>query len=72
MDFLRIGIILALVLVFIGIYILVSILNKRTKVPKGCEFAHLEAKCGTCLSKTCKSRKEEVTLSWQFYGLLSY
>lgn len=63
MDFLRIGIILALVLVFIGIYILVSILNKRTKVPKGCEFAHLEAKCGTCLSKTCKSRKEEVTLS---------
>jgi hypothetical protein len=62
MDLLQIIIILALVLAFVGIYILVTILNKKTKVPAGCEFAHLEAACGACLSKTCERKKEEVTV----------
>jgi hypothetical protein len=62
MDLLQIALILAIVLVFIGVYILAFILNKKTKAPEGCEFAHLEARCGACLSKTCEKKKEEVTV----------
>ncbi|MGI6787340.1 MAG: hypothetical protein ACOX5X_02150 [Acholeplasmataceae bacterium] len=50
---------IVIVLAFAGIYILTTIINKKTKVPEGCEFAHLEANCGACLSKTCEMKKEK-------------
>lgn len=61
MDYLRIVIILGAVLALVGIYMLALILNRKTKVPEGCEFAHLEATCGGCLSRTCEVRIEEGT-----------
>ncbi|MGI6782458.1 MAG: hypothetical protein ACOX56_06590 [Acholeplasmataceae bacterium] len=59
MDILGIIIGLGIVFLFTGIYILVSLGNRKTKVPEGCEFAYLEANCGACLSKTCEKTKEK-------------
>lgn len=59
MDILGIIIGLGIILVLVTVYIIAVIGNKKTKVPAGCEFAHLEASCGACLSKTCEMKKEE-------------
>lgn len=55
------GIVIGLTMVFllVGAYILMTLINRKTKVPAGCELAHLEATCGACLSRTCEIKKEE-------------
>lgn len=59
MDLLPIIIGIGAILLLVTIYIAAVILNRKTKVPKGCELAYLEATCGACLNKSCEIRKEE-------------
>lgn len=59
MDLIPIIIGIGAILLLVSIYIVATILNRKTKVPKGCELAYLEATCGACLNKSCEIRKEE-------------
>lgn len=42
------------------VYTVAYVYNKKTKIPKGCEIAFLEAQtCGTCYVSSCSMRQEE-------------
>lgn len=59
MDYVGILVGLGLVFAMVGLYIIVTLVNRKTKVPAGCELAYLEATCGACLNKSCEIKKEE-------------
>lgn len=54
---------LTLLLAFIGIFIVISVLNKKTPVPESCQHAYIEAQsCETCAISGGCSFKEAIDM----------
>jgi hypothetical protein len=54
---------LMLLLAFIGIFIVISVLNKKTPVPESCQHAYMEAQsCETCAISGGCSFKEAIDM----------
>ncbi len=54
---------LTLLLAFIGIFIVISVLNKKTPVPESCQHAYMEAQsCETCAISGGCSFKEAIDM----------
>ena len=54
---------LTLILAFIGIFIVISVLNKKTPVPESCQHAYMEAQsCETCAISGGCSFKEAIDM----------
>ncbi len=72
MEYIQVLIGLAVILLIVGAYIAATLINRKTKVPAGCELSYLEATCGACLNKSCEIKKEEKVsvIWWYIYGHL--
>lgn len=54
---------LSLLMVFIGLFIVISVLNKKTPVPESCQHAYMEAQsCETCAVSGGCSFKEAIDM----------
>jgi hypothetical protein len=54
---------LMLLMAFIGIFVVISVLNKKTPVPESCQHAYMEAQsCETCAVSGGCSFKEAIDM----------
>lgn len=54
---------LMLLMAFIGIFVVISVLNKKTPVPESCQHAYMEAQsCETCAISGGCSFKEAIDM----------
>lgn len=54
---------LLILMAFIAAYIVISVLNKKTPIPKSCEHAYMEAQsCETCAISGGCSFKEAIDM----------